>query len=107
ILPAEKQWARNVYWLFSVCVPHGVDRDAVMADLAAQGIETRPFFYPMHVLPPYADSAGDQKYPVATSIAGSGINLPSSASLTEADVDHICEALKAAVDRRVTVGKPV
>ena len=45
------------------------------------GIETRPVFYPMHVLPPYLE-AGAQ-YPVAEKISAWGINLPTHSSLTE------------------------
>lgn len=98
VLPAEEAWAKNVYWLFSVCVPLGVDRDAVMRRLSEDGIETRPFFYPLHVLPPYLDPGGDTKFPVTTDVAARGINLPSSANLTEDDVATICESLKRALE---------
>ncbi len=92
-LSPQADWARNVYWLYSVTVPEGIDRDRFMADMDTQGIETRPFFYPMHVLPPYLDEQGDQKFPVTTKLAATGVNLPSSAKITRADVKRICESM--------------
>lgn len=99
-LPAEADWATNVFWLYSVLVPEGVDRDQVMQDLEAEGIETRPFFYPMHTLPPYHDPDGDAKFPVSAAVASRGMNLPSSATLTDNDLDTIAEHLIAAVRRQ-------
>ena len=92
----EISWASSVYWLSSVVLEAAhVDRDEVMRRMLAQGVETRPFFYPMHVLPPYQDQS--QVYPVADYLASRGINLPSSALLTEAQVERVVETLKLAL----------
>jgi perosamine synthetase len=99
-LPQEAAWARNVYWLYSVLVPADVDRDGVMADMARAGIETRPFFVPLHALPPYREPDGDQQYPVSTALGARGISLPSSASLTEDQVACICRSLLASLAAR-------
>ncbi len=90
-------WARPVHWMVTVLLNSGgeAERDAVMARLAAAGIETRPVFYPMHVQPPHRDEAGS--YPNATRAAARGINLPTHARLGEADVERICDALADAV----------
>lgn len=91
---AEKPWARNVYWMTSVVLDEQwPDRDLVMEKLADAGIETRPFFYPMHTLPIYCKSARGQGYPISEKVAARGINLPSSAKLTEEDVGYICDQL--------------
>lgn len=91
-------WAENVYWLSSVVIQDaGVSRDEVMQRMLDQGIETRPFFYPMHTLPPYAVAAAS--YPVAEKLANSGINLPSSANLTEFQVIRVVESLLRAIGR--------
>ena len=66
------------------------DRDQVMRDLDQMGIETRPVFYPMHVLPPYQEISS---YPVADLWAQRGINLPTHQALTQADVDRIARGL--------------
>jgi perosamine synthetase len=94
-LQPEKPWARNVYWMTSVVLDGQIwpSRETVMAKLAKAGIETRPFFYPMHTLPMYQDVAQGQRFPAADRLAAQGINLPSSATLTEKDVVFICDEL--------------
>ena len=89
----EASWAKNVYWLYSIIVDEGVDRDRLMLELNEEGIETRPFFYPMHEMPPYFQEDGDVKFPVTTSLAARGLNLPSSARITREDVEFIAGAL--------------
>jgi len=98
VLPPQAQWAQNVYWLYSVCLPADVDRSLVVEELATKGIETRPFFHPLHLLPPYADGAKGDPIPVAEDLAARGLNLPSSASLTDDDVRYVSEALHASID---------
>jgi perosamine synthetase len=96
-LPVEKPWAKNVYWLFSVVLEGAgeAQRDKVMQGLADGGIETRPFFHPMHVLPMYARS--EANCPVASRLAARGINLPTHAGLRKGDLARIAEALRGTV----------
>jgi perosamine synthetase len=96
--PPEAEWARNVYWMFSVCVPEGTDRDRVAEEMEGEGIETRPFFYPMHSLPPYQNGDGDEDFPVSSCLARRGLNLPSSATLSRDDVRFVSNGLLAALD---------
>jgi perosamine synthetase len=63
------------------------------------GIETRPVFYPMHVMPPYAESTS---YPIADSWACRGINLPTHEGLTESCIKRIANQLSQAI--RQTAG---
>lgn len=94
-LPVEKEWARNVYWMFNVVLGDNLpsERDEVMTTLREQGIETRPFFYPMHALPPYRTLAKGQRFPVANRLAARGISLPTWGGLTKKDVGFVCQAL--------------
>ena len=93
----EESWARSVYWLVTVLLTQGgeVERDAVMRQLDADGIETRPVFYPMHIQPPHRDDS--RAYPCATLGAARGINLPTHARLNEDDVRRICASLDRAI----------
>jgi perosamine synthetase len=72
--------------------PVAKSRDQVMQDLDKQGIETRPVFYPMHVMPPYRDS-GTRAFKCADHCSSRGINLPTHALLSDDDVDYIANAL--------------
>lgn len=92
----EEQWAANVRWLFTITLDErlALSRDAVMSFLEQRGIETRPVFYPMHVLPPYREASGGAAFPVAERVARRGLSLPTWAGLTREDVDYICDALE-------------
>ena len=101
-LPIEEPWARHSFWMYTVVLKDTVrlERDAVIGGLAAGGIETRPVFYPMHVLPPYKEADG--RYPVAEALARRGINLPTHGLLTEEDVDYIAASLRTLCESRRT-----
>jgi perosamine synthetase len=90
----EKEWARHVWWMFSVLLREDLaDRDEVIGDLARCGIETRPIVHPIHSLPPYADANRSEVFPVAEAIARQGINLPTWAGLTRQQVGFVCDSL--------------
>ncbi len=91
----EASWAKSVYWLYSICVSEEIHRDLLMAQLLEKGIETRPFFYPTHLQPPYRRDAEHQMFPVTTKLAAQGLSLPSSARITEEEVARISDALGA------------
>lgn len=95
--PSEADWAKNAYWLYSICVGEEIDRDLLMEHLLERGIETRPFFYPMHRMPPYHEAARDA-FPVATRLAARGLSLPSSASLSEQDIAFIARVLEECLE---------
>ncbi|HEY8616141.1 DegT/DnrJ/EryC1/StrS family aminotransferase [Phenylobacterium sp.] len=98
VLPVEEPWAKHVYWMYTVLLGEEVEvsRDEVMARLDRAGVETRPVFYPMHILPPYQPLAGDG-FPNAERCAARGINLPTHALLSDGDIQRVCAALAEAV----------
>ncbi|WP_242900152.1 DegT/DnrJ/EryC1/StrS family aminotransferase [Stenotrophomonas maltophilia] len=97
--PAVAEYAHHVYWMYTVLLTglSEQQRDEVMRLMDADGIETRPVFYPMHVLPPYLEDGA--AYPVANDQAARGINLPTHAGLTVEDVERVVEALVSAIGR--------
>jgi perosamine synthetase len=92
-LPVTQPWAEHAYWIYTLVLRDDIrhSRDDVMAAMTAAGIETRPVFYPMHVMPPYREPDGS--YPVAERIGKRGISLPTHGLLTEDDVDYICSTI--------------
>lgn len=100
-LPREEPWARHSFWMYTVLLKPaaGVGRDELMSRLGADGIETRPVFYPMHVLPPYNDPSG--RWPAADHLAARGISLPTHGRLTEDDVDYVAASIRANIDAAV------
>jgi len=73
----------------------GLDRDAVGVALAAEGIDTRCYFYPaVHRHQAYAHLP-QVDLPVTDSAAGSVLSLPMFGDLQASDVDAVVEALLA------------
>ncbi len=101
-LPTESHWAGHVYWMYNIFLKDADEtrRDSVMKLMDQAGIETRPVFYPMHVMPPYFEGT---PYPVADDWARRGINLPSHEGLTRADIERIAETLEKAVEQTNSV----
>ncbi len=92
-LPPEASWAASVYWMYSILLARDfpLSRDEVMARLRHQNIDSRPFFYPIHIQPPY--QAGIS-LPVAEDLSRRGINLPSAVTLSGEDILRIVLALR-------------
>ena len=92
-LPGKRPEVRRVNWLYTVTIEGGSveQRDRLIRDLAADGIETRPVFHPLHHLPPYLQP--DVSYPVAERLGATGISLPTHLGLTEGDIKKVCDAL--------------
>jgi perosamine synthetase len=92
-LPPEAPDVRNSYWMYSVLVgpEYGLSRNALAARLNERGIDTRPFFWPLHRLPAFKSR---QPFPESERIARRGINLPSSPKLSQADVKEISAAIR-------------
>lgn len=87
----EAEDVRHSYWMCSVLVDEPGKRDPIREVLAQAGIETRPFFYPVHTMPMYSEKY--QKHPVAEDLGWRGINLPSYPGLEEAQVKLIASII--------------
>ena len=72
------------------------ERDGVIKTSKTQGIETRPVFYPLHVLPPYRQD-GQGPFPRAELCGARGINLPTHGRLTDQDMDRVTSVLEASL----------
>ncbi|HUI00836.1 MAG TPA: DegT/DnrJ/EryC1/StrS family aminotransferase [Nitrososphaerales archaeon] len=99
-LPPEKDWAKSVFWMYSIRVPSQQVRDGLMRWLAARGVETRTFFYPVHRQPYYAARYKGERFPVADKLSATGINLPSGNGLTEEEISEVCDGIRAFFERR-------
>jgi perosamine synthetase len=99
VLPEQAEWARSVFWMYTIFLNDGDAhrRDSVMRELDEMGIETRPVFYPLHVLPPYEEATS---YPVADAWSPRGINLPTHRDLNRDDVERIAQSLRLALGRQ-------
>jgi perosamine synthetase len=101
----RRDWARPAMWLVSAILPEWAPRGAVeelRPLLREQGIDTRPFFIPLHLMPPYAQcrtvgADGGPHLENTDSLSRRGFNLPSDGRLSEDAVERICDALAEAL----------
>lgn len=92
-------WADRAPWLFSITVDeraYGRNRTELAGALAERGIETRPFFLSLHKLPPFREESArrNEVLPVTDALSESGMNLPTFAALTDAQLEFIASAIR-------------
>ena len=93
----------NSYWVYTIvldCEKIGVSRDEFMALLGKAGIDTRPIFYCMHDMPPYKPYAGNRAYPVSARVSANGLSLPSSTSISDAELDFVAATIERLIAAR-------
>lgn len=99
-LPPNVQWAETVYWIFSLLVDEkitGIQRDDLAKKLSDVGIENRPFFYPMHVQPPYLQ---DGDFGVSKRLSLQGMSLPSGNEISNEEIDRVCNAIESIISEQ-------
>ena len=94
--PQEAEWAFSIYWLYTVLVDaeeYGIGSRELLHSLRSEGIQTRPFWHPIHSLAPYA---GCQAYQVsvADDLYRRALSLPCSVGLTDQEQERVIELLK-------------
>jgi perosamine synthetase len=102
-LPVERDWARQVYWMFGVVLGDGVPFDAaeVARRLGRAGVETRPFFVGMHEQPVLRQRGlfEGESYPVSARLTRRGLYLPSGVALSDSAIDEVVACVRSAVVR--------
>jgi perosamine synthetase len=97
-LPVEKEWAKNVYWMYSILIQSefGMTVDDLMKKLGGKGIQTRSFFVPMHQQPAFNNLGlfKSESYPVAEEVSRKGMYLPSGTGLSADEIIHICSTIE-------------
>jgi perosamine synthetase len=89
----------NVYWMFGIRIDEqsfGMNRDALRRFLAERAVETRTFFVPMHLQPVFFRAFEGQRFPVSERLCYDGLYLPSASSLTNAEIDFVCDCVREA-----------
>jgi len=97
-LPQEKTWAKNVYWMYGIVLDEstGYDADSFAKRLAEEGIDSRPFFYPLHDQPALRKLGIKPQHdcPVSERIAKQGLYLPSGLGLKNDEINVVCNSIK-------------
>jgi perosamine synthetase len=102
-LPIEEPWAQSVYWMYGLVLSDDVDCDADRLGnmLRNEGVETRPFFIGMHEQPVFQQRGlfKGERYPIAERLARKGLYLPSGLTLTENQIDRVCNIVHRVISK--------
>ncbi|WP_158221924.1 aminotransferase class I/II-fold pyridoxal phosphate-dependent enzyme [Actibacterium pelagium] len=66
--------------------------------MKARDIDVRPVFFPLHRMPPYSDVRRVGRLTGSSGSSDLGIVLPSSPKLTDPQIAHVCDTLRAGLD---------
>lgn len=99
VLNPSLPWSENANWMVSALFPESMNVQKVAARLRERGVDSRPFFHPLHMLPSFLSSAGGERrrLPVAERLARRGLNLPTAGHLRRGDIRSITSSVEAIV----------
>jgi perosamine synthetase len=94
---------RRGWFVYTVLVPRGVDRDDVVRALGARGIQSKPYLPAIHLMSFYRERFGHRpgEFPVCEDVAARSIALPFFPQMTEGDVDRVRAALAEILGRSI------
>ena len=92
---AQKEYARNIYWVFGIVInsDYHWDAQSAMKELSKDGIGTRPFFWGLHEQPVLHQLGyhSDESFPVSELLSRRGFYLPSGLAITEEQINYVAE----------------
>lgn len=96
-LPTEESWATSTYWMYSLMVTKNspITKDQLRIQLKEHGVDTRDFFYPLHLQPALTELGFCKKVscPVSVDLSARGFYLPSGLALTREQIHQVSEAM--------------
>jgi perosamine synthetase len=85
---------RRSWFVYPVRLPEGADRDATIGALAERGIAGKAYLPCIHLFPHLRELGyGEGQFPAAEAASADPLALPFFPSMTESQVDRVCEAL--------------
>ena len=95
IQPSNFQGIDNHYWVFGILLKEEGIRDRVIKELLDDGIETRPFFWPLHLQSalPKRFVQKDLKLEVSENLGRNGLYIPIGSHISESDQRRIIKVL--------------
>ena len=96
ILPPSNLFAKNIYWVVGIVIKKKkIIASKLAKKLAKYGIQTRPFFWPMHEQTIFKkmNMFRNKKFPNSSYISKYGIYLPSYIKLKKKDIDYISSVI--------------
>ena len=103
LAPDKTEYAENHYWIFGIVIDKKIDLTSkeVICKLREKGIETRPFFFPMHKQPilKKLNITDTIKRPISEYLYEKGFYIPMGLKLTEEEQIHISNEIKKIITK--------
>ncbi len=86
------------WFVYTVQLPEGVDRDATVARLAELGVASKAYLPCVHLFPHLLELGYRQgQFPVAEAASARSLALPFFPAMSESQVSRVCEALAESI----------
>ncbi|HET7120948.1 MAG TPA: DegT/DnrJ/EryC1/StrS family aminotransferase [Solirubrobacterales bacterium] len=86
------------WFVYTVRLPRGSDRDATIARLAERGVASKAYLPCIHLFPHLRELGyREGQFPVAEAAAADSLALPFFPAMEEAQVERVCQELAAAL----------
>lgn len=89
--PKEAEWAFSIFWLYTILVDekrYGMSSRQLMHRLRQKNIQARPFWHPIHSLPPYIDCQS-YRVEVVDRLYERGLSLPCSVGIRAEEIELV------------------
>jgi len=96
ILPPSNKFSKNIYWVVGIVIKKGKITASILSKkLAKYGINTRPFFWPMHKQYIFKKMKmfKNNKFPNSSYLSKYGLYLPSYFQLKKKDINYISSVI--------------
>ena len=95
----SNQNIQNHFWVFGIVLKENINRELIINNLAEKGIETRPFFHPLHLQPAIKEmNLKRTPLPVSEKIGRQGFYIPIGKHVKPKLQKNIVLAIKNAID---------
>jgi dTDP-4-amino-4,6-dideoxygalactose transaminase len=103
----DRDGDRRGWFVFVVQLPDKVDRDGIVRELAARGVQSKPYLPAIHLMSYYRERFGHREgeFPVCEEVAARSLALPFFPRMSEGQVAEVAQALGEALGRQPT-GRP-
>ena len=102
---AARGQERRSWFVYVVRLADEVDRDAIIATLAQNGIASKAYLPCIHLFPQLRELGySEGQFPVAEAAAAHSLALPFFPAMSEAEVDRVCQELAAALGQPPVTG---
>jgi perosamine synthetase len=89
------------WFVYTVALPRGVDRDETIRGLRERGVQSKPYLPAIHLMSYYRETFGHRpgEFPVCEDIAARSLALPFHPELSEGEITRVADALTSVLGR--------